>query len=85
MTTVVSNSFKVFNTDNFINSFSNNSYYLFTGFAIPYDDDNFPPTIGDCPKDVTLDVHDYMINGKKLSTTDVVKMINRYDWVNCEV
>jgi len=85
MTTVVSNSFKVFNTDNFINSFSNNSYYLFTGFAIPYDDDNSPPTIGDCPKDINLDVHDYMINGKKLSTTDVVKMINRYDWVNGEV
>ena len=85
MTTVVSNSFKVFNVDNFINSFSNNSYYLFTGFAIPYEDDNFPPAIGDCPKDVTLDVHDYMISGKRLSATDVVKMINRYDWVSGEV
>lgn len=82
MTTIVSSYFKTFNADNFISSFSNNSYYLFTGVAIPYPDDNTPPSLGDCPKDVTLDVHDYMINGKKLSLADVVKMVKRYNWVS---
>ena len=80
MTTLTTSNFKIFNIDNFINSFSNNSFYLFTGFAIPYTQDNTPPVIGDCPRDVTLDVHDYMINGKRLTSTDVVKMIKRYDW-----
>ena len=82
MTTLTTSNFKISNIDNFINSFSNNSFYLFTGFAIPYTQDNTPPVIGDCPQDVTLDVHDYMINGKRLTSTDVVKMIKRYDWVS---
>ena len=80
MTTVTTSNFKISNIDNFINSFSNNSFYLFTGFAIPYTDDNSPPVIGDCPKDITLDVHDYMINGKRITSTDIVKMIKRYNW-----
>lgn len=82
MTTVTTSNFKISNIDNFINSFANNSYYLFTGFAIPYTNDNSPPVIGDCPKDVTLDVHDYMINGKKLTSINVNKMIQRYNWTS---
>lgn len=61
----------------FVSSVANSQLYLYVGnhvdsnsVAIPYDN----------PETTVLDAYYGMIFGKKITTSDVCSMINRYDW-----
>jgi hypothetical protein len=79
---------KIDAVNNFINSLkdSRNSYYCFVGKSDPYLDSNgmvndtsIPPANNSISQIEQLIYHD-MIYAKKLSDTDTIFMINRYNW-----
>ena len=79
MSAILSDNFRFYNLDNFINSLSSNSIYMFIGRSNKWDDENNPPT----PLDNSAyrrDDYDQMIALKKLSSSDVIPVINRIDW-----
>lgn len=60
------------------------AYYVFVGKHVPYanNSDQIISTPVDSVKDGLIGVYDDMIFGKKVQSTDVTLMINRYDWLS---
>ncbi len=85
MSKLITNNLRLFNVDQFIESFSEpnyNIYYYFIGTPLPYASDTSPPTLFDSVKDVYIDPHDTMIAGKRITSNDVIQMIPRHDWIS---
>jgi hypothetical protein len=84
MSKLISNNFKLFNSDQFIESFSEANYdvyYMFVGRPRPYTDDANPPTLYDTVRDTYLSPYEDMIYGKRISSSDIVSMAPRHNWV----
>jgi len=84
MSKLITNNLKLFNVDNFIESFTEpnyNIYYYFLANPRPYTLDNNPPTLHDNPKTTDIDTYDNMICGKRITSSDVAQMVERRDWV----
>ena len=84
MSKLITNNIKLFNVDQFIESFSEpnfNIYYYFVGNPIPFDNDNSPPTLYDNTQTTLVDPYENMIFGKRITSSDIVQMAPRHDWV----
>jgi len=85
MSKLITNNLKLFNVDNFIESFTEpnyNIYYYFLANPRPFTSDSSPPTLHDNPQTTEIDVYDNMICGKRITSDDVVKMTTRRDWAS---
>jgi hypothetical protein len=85
MTKLISNNFKLFNAEQFIESFSEPSfdvYYFYVGRHVPYTNDNVPPNIIDNVNSTFVDPYETMIYGKRITTSDITKMTTRHDWAS---
>lgn len=85
MSKLVTNNIKLFNVDQFIESFSEpnfNIYYYFIGNPLPFTDDNSPPILFDNVQTTFVDPYENMIYGKRITSSDIVQMAPRHDWVS---
>lgn len=85
MSKLATNNLRLFNADQFIESFSEpnfNIYYYFVGDPVPFTNDTVPPTLYDNTQTVHVDPYDNMIYGKRVTSSDVVRMTKRYNWVS---
>lgn len=85
MSKLITNNIKLFNVDQFIESFSEpnfNIYYYFVGNPLPFTNDSTPPTLYDTIQTTFIDSFENMIYGKRITSTDVVQMAPRHDWVS---
>lgn len=83
MSKLITNNIKLFNVENFVESFTEpgfNIYYFFVGNPLPFTSDTSPPTLYDNVKTTSLDAYDNMIYGKRITANDVVTMCPRHDW-----
>jgi hypothetical protein len=55
---------------------------MFVGFPQSYADDNNPPELKDNVQDSFTDPFNNMVYGKRITSTDVTKMIRRVDWTS---
>jgi hypothetical protein len=89
MASIVTDQFRILNASNFIDSVaeSNNSYYVFVGLANPTQvgygrtadwDTNVPNPV-DSINDINH-VYDNIVFGKKITTSNVRRLIRRRDW-----
>jgi hypothetical protein len=84
MSKLITNNIKLFNVDQFIESFSEpnfNIYYYFVGNPIPFANDNSPPVLNDNIQTTLIDPYENMIYGKRITSSDIVQMAPRHDWV----
>jgi hypothetical protein len=84
MSKLITNNIKLWNVDQFIESFSEpnfNIYYYFIGNPRPFVNDNLPPVIYDNTQTLLVDTFDNMLYGKRITSTDVVQLAPRHDWV----
>ena len=90
MAAIITEKFRLHNADQFEESFtesSNNTYYLFIGKSMPFTSgtsggsDSSPPTPTDGPTEEFY-AWDSMIAAKKISSTNVKRMIPRRNWSN---
>ena len=90
MSAIVTDQFRILNANNFLDSFSNpqNSYYIFVGLPNPtksgYGRDTNWNILDIAPKDnVSYSYHtsDTMMYGKKITTSNIRRVIRRIDWV----
>jgi hypothetical protein len=85
MSKLITNNLKLFNVDNFIESFTEpnyNLYYYFLANPRPFVSDNSPPTLQDNPQTVEIDTYDNMICGKRITSSDVARMTQRKNWTS---
>ena len=85
MSKLVTHNLKLFNVDQFIESFSEpnyNIYYYFVGNALPTEDDSQPTTLVDNVQVTHVDSYQDMIYGKRITANDVVRTAVRHDWVS---
>ena len=83
MSKLITNTLRLFNVDNFVESFTEpnfNLYYMFVGRPVSFPDDNHPPVLYDNNETVNFDAYNNMIYGKRVEHTDVARMITRYEW-----
>ena len=79
MSAILSDNFRFYNLDNFINTLSSNSVYMFVGRSYTWDNESAPPVPLDNPA-YRRDVYDQMIALKKLSSSNVIPVINKISW-----
>lgn len=83
---IVTKNFNVHNAQQFLESVteqSNNQYFVYVGNHIPYSGgDTNLDTPTNSVKDSYLDVYDNMVFAKKVTTSDVVHVIPRNNWVS---
>lgn len=80
---LISKKLNVSTAEDFVDSVKNESaYYVFAAKHTPYanNSDTTIPTPVDSVLENTLDVYDNMLFGKRVSNTDIVEMIPRYNW-----
>jgi len=85
MSKLITNNLKLFNVDQFIESFSEpnfNIYYYFVGNPIPFANDNIPPTLYDNTQTTLISSYEDMIFGKRITSSDIVQMAPRHNWVS---
>jgi len=83
MSKLITNNIKLFNVDQFIESFSEpnfNIYYYFVGNPIPFTNDNSPPILYDNVQTTLVDPYENMIYGKRITSSDIVQMAPRHNW-----
>lgn len=78
---LVTTNFNVESAANFVSSFANNDYFVFAGKHTPYPgSDAILTTPNNSIKSTSLDVYDNMIFAKRIATSDVVHVVNKYLW-----
>lgn len=85
MSKLATHNLKLFNVDQFIESFSEpnyNIYYFFVGDSIPSANDSVPSTLNDNVQTTFVDPHEKMLYGKQITSSDVTRMAVRYDWTS---
>lgn len=85
MTAIITDNYRVDNARNFKSSItSENNLYFFIGRAQPWPIDSAPPI----PKSTTKEygeIFNNLLSLKKLTTTDLISIVPRRDWVSGEV
>ena len=93
MPAIITNAFRTYNADNFIDAFSTNKMYLMIGKATPwsgasagqYSEASPSDTAIPTPLDTTVAPyihHNDMISAKLINTSDVSHVIKRTDWTS---
>lgn len=85
MSKLITNNLKLFNVDNFIESFvepNYNIYYYFLANPRPFAQDSTPPTLYSNPQTIEIDTYDNMICGKRITSSDVARMTLRKNWTS---
>lgn len=85
MSKLVTHNLKLFNVDQFIESFSEpnyNVYYYFVGDPVASENDANPPALYDNVQTTLVDPYEKMLYGKRITSDDVVRMAVRNDWVS---
>ncbi len=85
MSILIPNNLQLINVDNFIESFTEpnyNIYYYFLATPRPYASDSSPPRLYDNPQTTEIDTYDNMICGKRITSSDVARMVTRRDWAS---
>lgn len=85
MSKLVTNNLKLFNVEQFLESFAEpnyNIYYYFVGGSTSFTDDNNPPTLYDNVKTTLVDPYENMIYGQRIHANDVSIMTKRHNWVS---
>jgi len=78
---LVTTNFNVESAASFVSSFANNDYFVFAGKHTPYPgSDTNLTTPNNSVKSTNLDVYDNMIFAKRIATSDVVHVVNKYLW-----
>jgi hypothetical protein len=79
---VISKKFDVKSAEQFVYSVRNlDGYYVFAAKHIPFENgDVVPPTPTDSVSNNSYNIYDDMLFGKRVSNSDVIQMIPRYDW-----
>jgi hypothetical protein len=81
MSAILSDNFRFYNLDNFINTLSSNSIYMFIGRSAAWDNESNPPVPLDNPA-YRRDVYDQMIALKKLSSSNVIPVVKKITWAS---
>ncbi len=86
MTKLISRKFREHIGEQFIESITepaNSIYYIVASKHTPYaNNDQTVPTPGDNNKELEVDVYEESIFGKKVTSSDVNLMVNRYNWTS---
>lgn len=86
MTKVISKKFSNHLAQQLIESISepaNNVYYLTASRHVEYDEgDDSVPTPVESSKELDIDIYEEMVFGKKITTSDVIRMVPRYNWTS---
>lgn len=78
---LVTTNFNVESAASFVESFANNDYFVFAGKHTPYPgSDAVLTTPNNSVKSTNLDVYDNMIFAKRITSSDVVHVVNKYVW-----
>jgi hypothetical protein len=78
---LVTTNFNVESAASFVDSFANNDYFIFASKHTPYPgSDAIITTPNNSIKSTNFDVYDNMIFAKRISSSDVVHVVNRYLW-----
>lgn len=78
---LVTSNFNVLMAEKFVESFTNEDYFVFAGKHMPYPGtDGTISTPNNSVKCTHLDVYNDMIFSKRVSNTDIIQMIPRYNW-----
>ena len=78
---LVTTNFNVENAASFVDSFANNDYFVYAGKHTPYPGSDAVLTTPDNSiKSTNIDVYDNMIFAKRISSADVVHVVNKYLW-----
>ena len=90
MAALITDEFRLFNADNFLNSVTdpNNSYYIFVGLPNPQGDEyGRSPDWNDDPLapvdnfSYTRSCYDWMMYGRRITPGNIRRVIRRIDWV----
>lgn len=78
---LVTTNFNVESAASFVESFANNDYFVFAGKHTPYPgSDAAITTPNNSVKSTNLDVYDNMIFAKRITSSDVVHVVNKHMW-----
>ena len=78
---LVTTNFNVESAASFVGSFANNDYFIFAGKHTPYPgSDAILTTPNNSIKATNLDVYDNMIFAKRISSSDVIHVVDKYLW-----
>lgn len=84
MTNITTRNFQVHIAEQFIESLTepaNNTYYVFVGNPLTWEDDNAPPAITDTADQTSYTIYDNIVFGKILTSADTSLMAKRHNWV----
>lgn len=80
---LVTSNFNVHSAASFVNTFSNDDYFIFAGKHTPYaNGDTVITTPTDSVLTTHIDVYNNMIFAKRVSESDVLQMIPKYTWTS---
>jgi hypothetical protein len=85
MAAIATSKFRVHNAEQFVEQFSeaaNTTIYLYIGGVVPFADDFNPPTPLNDTANIEFVPWRDTIGAKRVQTTDVVHVIDRYDWTS---
>ena len=83
MPSLTTKDFQIHIAEQFIESLSepaNNTYYMFVGRPIPWNNDNNPPEPEHTVSELSYAAYDDMVFGKIVTNNDIKLMGRRYDW-----
>ena len=85
MPAIATSKFRVHNAEQFLEAFSETSnviMYLFVGGPSAFTDDSNPPTPTNSTANIEFQPWRDAFGAKRIQTTDVVHVIDRYDWTS---
>lgn len=85
MPAIATSKFRVHNAEQFLEAFnetSNTIMYLFVGGTVPFADDNAPPTPTNSTANIEFVPWRDSIGAKRIQPSDVVHVIERYNWTS---
>jgi hypothetical protein len=88
MAAIATSKFRVHNAEQFVEQFSeasNTIIYMYIGGVVPFTDDFTPPTPLNDTANIEFVPWRDSIGAKRVQSTDVVHVIDRYDWTSATV
>ena len=82
MAAIITDSFRIKNTKDFIAKVATENMYLTIGRSNAWPNDTLPPDPATSLKEIRTDVWLDVIGAKRITTSDVAHVIPRYDWVS---
>ena len=82
MAAIITDSFRIKNTKDFIAKAATENMYLTIGRSNAWPNDTLPPDPATSLKEIRTDVWADVIGAKRITTSDVSHVIPRYDWVS---